>query len=435
MTAFAVAGDVMETGETTIYVVELFVLFIAAAAAVALMTRRSALPYSVALVLLGLLIAAIGPTAPLDVTPELVLIVLVPGLVFEAAYRLDFTELRKTFLGVTILAIPGVLVSAAVVAFALAATGLDLSLAFIVGAIVSATDPVSVVATFRSLGAPHRLRTLVEAESLFNDGTAVVIFTIAVAAASGSVAPQHAVVWFTSTILISAGLGLVAGFVATRVMAVADDHLIELAISVVLAYGTYLLADRLGESGIIATVVAGLVLGTYGRHVGLKPATFDALDQTWEFVAFMLTAFVFLLIGLAISLGTLVDSLGAIALGVIGILAGRALVVYLVLGGGSVLVRAAGRGAAVPAAWLHVLFWAGLRGAIAVGLALSLPADLPQRAYLQTIVFGITLFTLLVQGATAGMLIRHLGLRADIPVDVPAGAEVPVATAGGDRSG
>ena len=177
-------------------------------------------------------------------------------------------------------------------------------------------------------------------------------------------------------------------------MAVADDHLIELAISVVLAYGTYLLADRLGESGIIATVVAGLVLGTYGRHVGLKPATFDALDQTWEFVAFMLTAFVFLLIGLAISLGTLVDSLGAIVLGVIGILAGRALVVYVVLGGGSVLRRAAGRGNAVPAAWLHVLFWAGLRGAIAVGLALSLPADLPQRAYLQTIVFGITLFTL-----------------------------------------
>ena len=425
MTSFAVAGEMVEAGETTIYVVELFVLFIAAATAIALLTRRSPLPYSVALVLLGLLIAAFGPAAPLDVTPELVLIVLVPGLVFEAAYRLDFTELRKTFLGVAILAIPGVLVSAAVVAFALAATGLDLSLAFIVGAIVSATDPVSVIATFKSLGAPNRLATLVEAESLFNDGTAVVVFMIAVAAATGSVAPPDAFVWFVATLAISTGLGLVAGFVATRVMVIANDHLIELAISVVLAYGTYLLADRIGQSGIIATVVAGLVLGTYGRQVGLKPATFDALDQTWEFVAFMLTAFVFLLIGLAISLGTLVDSLDAIALGVIGILVGRALVVYLVLGGGSRIVRAAGRGSAVPSTWLHVLFWAGLRGAIAVGLALSLPADLPQRTYLQTIVFGITLFTLLVQGATTGLLLRRLGLRADEPA---ASGDEPAAT-------
>ena len=297
-----------ETGDTTLYVVELFVLLIGAATVVALATRRSGLPYSVALVLLGLLIAAFGPTAPLVVTPELVLIVLVPGLVFEAAYRLDFEELRRTYIGVAILAIPGVLVSAGVVALILTVAGLPPSLAFIVGAIVSATDPVSVIATFKRLGAPSRLSTLVEAESLFNDGTAVVVFSIAVAAATGTVAPTNAIVWFASTLVLSAGVGLVAGVVATRLMVFAEDHLIELAISVVLAYGTYLLADRIGQSGIIASVVAGLVLGTYGRRVGLRDATFDALDQTWEFVAFMLTAFVFLLIGLAISIGTLVDS-------------------------------------------------------------------------------------------------------------------------------
>ena len=197
-------------------------------------------------------------------------------------------------------------------------------------------------------------------------------------------------------------------------MAFAQDHLIELAISVVLAYGTYLLADRLGQSGIIATVVAGIVLGTYGRRVGVRASPRSrAIDQTWEFIAFLLTAFVFLLIGLAITLGTLVDSAGAIALGVVGILVGRAIVVYAILGGASRAVRAIGRGSAVPTAWLHVLFWAGLRGAIAVGLALSLPADLPERSHLQGIVFGITLFTLIVQGATAGLLLRRLGLRAD----------------------
>ena len=195
---FAVIGGAAEAGEATIHVVELFVLLIAAATGVALLTRRSGLPYSVALVVLGLLIAAIGPTIDLVVTPQLVLIALVPGLVFEAAYRLDVTELRRTFFGVAILAIPGVLVSAGVVALVLTATGLEPSLAFIVGAIVSATDPVSVIATFRSLGAPAGLRTLVEAESLFNDGTAVVVFSIAVAAATSSVAPTHAVAWFIS---------------------------------------------------------------------------------------------------------------------------------------------------------------------------------------------------------------------------------------------
>jgi CPA1 family monovalent cation:H+ antiporter len=413
MTPFAAAvGDPGQTGEATIEVVGLFVALIAAAAIVALLTRRSGLPYSVALVLLGLLVAAIGPTHVV-VTPQLVLIVLVPGLVFEAAYRLDITELRHTYLGVAILAVPGVVISAGVVALVLAASGLEPSLAFIVGAIVSATDPVSVIAAFKSLGAPGRLATLVGAESLFNDGTAVVIFAIAVRAATGPVEPVDAVTGFVATIVVSAGLGLVAGIVATRLMAFTQDTMIELAISVVLAYGTYLLADRLGESGIIATVVSGIVLGTYGRRLGLPAATFAALDQTWEFIAFLLTAFVFLLIGLAITVGTLIDSAGAIALGVVGILVGRAIVVYLMLGGASRAVQAMGRGPALPTAWLHVLFWAGLRGAIAVGLALSLPEDLPQRTYLQGIVFGITLFTLLVQGATTGPLLRRLGIGED----------------------
>jgi monovalent cation:H+ antiporter, CPA1 family len=418
VTPFALAGEAADGGDATIQLVELFVLLIAAATVVALVTRRSALPYSVALVLLGLAIAAFGPTVPLEVTPELVLIVLVPGLVFEAAYKLDFAELRRTYIGVAVLAIPGVLVSAGVVAIVLTLAGLPPSLAFIVGAIVSATDPVSVIATFKRLGAPKRLATLVEAESLFNDGTAVVVFSIAVAAATGPIDPSNAVLWFSSTLIVSAGLGLVTGVVATRLMAIAGDHLLELAISVVLAYGTYLIADGIGQSGIIATVVAGLVLGTYGRRVGLREATFDALDLTWEFGAFLLTAFVFLLIGLAISITALVESAGLIVVGVIGILVGRALVVYPILGGGSRVVHALGHGSLVPTAWLHVLFWAGLRGAIAVGLALSLPADIPQRDELQAIVFGITLFTLLVQGATSGFLLRRLGLQT-APADNP----------------
>ena len=400
------------TDDTTLEAVELFVALVAAAAIVALVARRFALPYSVALVVLGLGIAALGPTRDISISPQLVLIVLVPGLVFEAAYRLDVEELRRTFLGAALLAVPGVLVSAGIVALILTISGLPLQLAFIVGAITSATDPAAVVATFRTLHAPPRLATLVEAESLFNDGTAIVVFSIAVAAVTTPTTPADAVISFVVTVVASSILGLLFGVVATRLMSLADDHLIELSISVVLAYGTYLVADRLHGSGIIATVVAGLVLGTYGRRIGLPARTFEALDATWEFAAFLLTALVFLLIGLAITVGQLAQDAGPIALGVIGILVARALVVYVLLGGAARIPGIRRQAVPISMAWLHVLFWAGLRGAIAVALALSLPADLPQRGHLQGIVFGITLFTLLVQGTTVEVLLRRLGVSA-----------------------
>ncbi len=167
------------TSDPTLGAVELFVLLVTAAAVVALVAHRLSLPYSVALVVLGLAVAVLEPSHAIEITPQLVLVVLVPGLVFEAAYRLDVVELRRTFLGVAILAVPGVVISAGTVAIVLSATGLPIQLAFIVGAITSATDPASVVSTFKALRAPRGLATLVEAESLFNDGTAIVVFSIA----------------------------------------------------------------------------------------------------------------------------------------------------------------------------------------------------------------------------------------------------------------
>jgi len=407
------------SSDPTLNAVELFVLLVTAAALVALVAHRLSLPYSFVLVVLGLVIAAIGPAHAIEITPQLVLVVLVPGLVFEAAYRLDVVELRRTFLGVAILAVPGVVISAGTVALVLSATGLPLQLAFIVGAITSATDPASVVSTFKALRAPRGLATLVEAESLFNDGTAIVVFGIALGALATPISPLEAIASFTGTVVVSTIIGLVFGIVATRLMLVAGDHLVELTISLALAYGTYLAADQLRESGIIATVVAGLVLGTYGRRIGLPESTFTALDTVWEFAAFLLTALVFLLIGLAITFGQLVDDAGAIALGVVGILVGRAIVVYGVLGGAGSLIRASRRGPPIRLSWLHILFWAGQRGAIAVALALSLPPDVPERTHLQGIVFGITLFTLLVQGATTERVLHRLGLAEHGPTAHP----------------
>ena len=391
--------------DPTIQAISLFVGLVAAAALVGLAVRRLAIPYSVALVVLGLVAGVLLPVA-VEVSPEVVLLVLLPGLVFEGALRIHAADFRRMFGGVALLAAPGVVISAAVVGLVLSiATELPLELGFVVGAMVAATDPVAVISTFKQLGSPRRLATLIESESLFNDGTAIVVFLVAVDAALGEVTIEGAIVSVMITVAVSTLIGLVVGFVASRLMTAVDDHLIVLTLSVAAAYGTYLLADRLGHSGVIATVVAGLVIGDHIRRAGPAQATIDALDTVWEFAAFLLTALVFLLIGLAISFSDVLSVAPSIAWGVVAILVGRALVVYLLLGGTSRVVI----GRRLPIAWLHILFWAGLRGAVAIAMALSLPAEIPQRELLQEITFGIVLFTLLVQGTTIEWLIERVG--------------------------
>jgi monovalent cation:H+ antiporter, CPA1 family len=398
------------TGEATVGAVELFVALIGAAVVVALVARRIQLPYSVALVLFGLGVAAIAPAHQFEITPQLVLAVLLPGLIFEASYQLDLIELRRTFVSVVLLAVPGVVISTAIVAVVLsAAAGIPSGVAFVVGAMVSATDPAAVIATFKQLRSPRRLATVVEAESLFNDGTAIVVFGIALQAMSSPVSPLEATLSFLAVVLGSSLIGGVVGGVAAQIIARVDDHLIELAISLLTAYGTYLLADRVHQSGIIATVVAGIVLGTYGRRLGLSPRTLEALDTVWEFIAFLLTALVFLLVGFAITLPGLAAALVPITWGLVAVLAARALVVYGLVGGVLAVLGRAGRPRPIPGSWLHVLFWSGLRGAVAVALALSLPIGFPDRARVEAITFGIVLFTLVVQGTTAELVVRRSG--------------------------
>ena len=398
------------------HAIELLVGLLGLAVLVAIIARPLRLPYTVALVVAGLLVG-IGASAfgypGIDVPPELVLLVLLPGLVFEAAYRLRIVELRRWFGGLALLAIPGVLISAAVVAIILnVATGLQLELAFIVGAMVSATDPAAVVATFKRLTVPPALSTMVDGESLLNDGTGLVLFAIAVGVVHTPISPAAAIVTFAGTVGLSIAIGLVTGFVAARVIGSVGDHLIELTVTVVLAYGSYLLADQLHLSGVIATVTAAIVLGNVGPARAKAEAGTDAIDTVWEFIAYLLTAVVFLLVGLAIPPARLLDSIGPIAWGIVAILIGRGLVVYLLLGGASRLRPRPGIAERVPKGWLHVLFWAGLRGAVAVAMALSLPADIPQRELLQEITFGVVLFTLLCQGTTIGWVIdRTIGER------------------------
>jgi Na+:H+ antiporter len=403
------------TDTDTIRAVEAFVILLGAASLVAVATRRvTALPYSVALVILGTVVAALQLPLTVQIGPQLLLAVLLPALVFEGAYRTDIRRLWQNLPVILFLAVPGVLVTAGLTAVVLhQLVGLELGLAFLAGTMLAATDPAAILAVFKNLGASRRLSTVVEAESLFNDGTGIVIFVIALAAIGNEVSPAQVAVDLVRIIVVSTTLGTAFGFVASWLLSPVRDHLIELTVSVVAAYGSYLLAVELGQSGLIATVVCGLILGSYGGRFGLSDEAKDAIDTVWEFIGFLATTLVFLLVGLSIGISQLLAASTAILAALAALLVSRGVMVYGVLGGGERLLRRFGRVSHMPPGWLHLVAWSGLRGAVAIALALSLPADLPERDLLQGIVFGCVLVTLLLQGTTAQFLVRRLGLGTD----------------------
>jgi len=395
----------------------LVVAILAATVAVAVVAARSGIPASVGLVLVGLVVSIVGPDVGLPITPGLLLAIVLPGLVFEAAFRTDLSVLRPSAVAVLVLAVPGVVIVAAVVAVVLTATtSLSPTEGFLVGAMVAATDPAAVLSTFRHATVPPRLATMVEMESLVNDGTGIVLFALALELLGGRASLGDALVSFVVRVVGAGILGIAVGWLAARIVRRVDDHLAELTITAVLAYGTYLGAEAAGLSGVIATLIAAGSFGVLARNA-LTPRAIEAIDVVWEFAAFLLTAAVFLLVGVSIAPDALGRAAGAIGWGIAAILIARAAVVYGLIGGGSAILRrvAAARrrsfasAEAVPRAWLHVLFWAGLRGAVSVALALSLPAGLAHRDVIQGVTFGIVLFTLIVQGSSAGWVVRRSG--------------------------
>lgn len=397
-------------GDGGILIVELFAVLVTFAVIVGLITTRLSMPYSVALIVAGLAIGVLVPKGAVRVTPDLILMALIPGLVFEAAYKLNIEELRRTSGVVMVLAVPGVVITATVVAIVAAVTtGLDLRIGFLLGTIVSATDPVAVIDLFKRLDAPGRLATVVDAEALLNDGTGVVLFTIALVAVSHPVGMESGIAQFLFIVVVSGLIGAAAGLAAIWLMGSTRDRLLQVAISVVAAYGTYLVAFRLGQSGIIATVAAGIAVGWCCQRGLLTRQTMAALDSVWGFAAWLITALTFLLIGLVIGPDLVINAAPLIVAGYVAITLARAFVVYVLIGGTE---RALPGPSLLPVGYLHVIFWAGLRGAIATALVLALPVDLPQRDLLTGAVYGIVLITILLQGGTVGWLIRRIGARS-----------------------
>jgi CPA1 family monovalent cation:H+ antiporter len=397
-------------------------LLFTTAAFVALIARRLKVPYPIALVLAGGALGATHLVTPPHLTRELLYTVFLPGLVFEGAFHLDVATFRQVRHTVLLLAVPGVVLAMLVTGALLGAVGGPLvqndkfgfPVAFVFAALIAATDPIAVIALFKTLGAPRRLAVAVEAESLINDGTAVLVFGIALQmATSGRLSIGSGVVAFLGAVIVGGLIGAAFGFAVSKAFAIVDDPLVEITLTTIAAYGSFGVAEQLRYSGIIATLVAGMVCGSYGAVKTMRPTTRVAVQSFWSYVAFALNSLVFLLLGFEARGAALLASWKLIGVAYLTVVVGRAAVVYTVTG----LLRRSGE--AMPWSWAAVLTWGGMRGALSMVLALAIPSGFPGRQTIITMTLGVVAVSIIAQGLTATPLLRRLRLvtrRLIVPV-------------------
>lgn len=371
------------------------------------------IPYTLLLVIVGLGLALLNVRL-VSLSPGLILSIFLPPLLFEAAWNLQWSKLKRDLIPICLFAIVGVLISIAGIALGLhQLAGLSLTTALLVGASLSATDPVSVTALFRSLGVGKRLSVLMEGESLFNDGVAVVAFSFLVAFAlgTGELAVQPIVLQFLQVVGIGIGIGSLMGFGISYLTQRFDLPLVEQSLTLVSAYGTYLITEDLGGSGVIGVVTTSLILGNFGSRIGMSSRTRVIVSEFWEFLSFFVNSIVFLLIGDQIRFAILGENLGTIALTVGAMILTRAIAIY---GLSFVSNRTTQSEISIPDQ--TILWWGGLRGSVSIALALSIPTILPEREKVIATVFGVVLFTLLVQGLTIQPLLKKLNLLGNQPI-------------------
>ncbi|PIE80201.1 MAG: Na+/H+ antiporter [Chloroflexi bacterium] len=392
-------------------------LLLTIAAGVALIMRRIRFPYTVALVLVGATLSLVPNFLPIDVSSDVILAILVPPLLFEATLHITWKNMRKDLVIILILAIGGTLIGTLIVG-EIVTWVLDVPLlaALAFGALISATDPVAVIAFFRSLGVSKRLSFLVEGESLFNDGAAIVVFNLMVSLAIAGPETFNlgaAIIEFLRVSLGGLAVGLILGYIVSYIILKnLDDHLLETTTTVALTFGAYIIAEQFHFSGILSVVAAGLMVGNIGMQ-NTSPTTRLTLENFWEFSSFVVNSMIFLLIGFELEIDQFTPYLFPIVVAVVAVLLSRAIIIYLIT---SIHDFITPRPRDIPNGYRHVMYWGGLRGAISLALALTLTGDVFGQAFadeMRIMTFGVVLFTLLVQGTTIESLIKRLKLAEE----------------------
>lgn len=400
------------------------VLMLLVASAVAMVTRRLRIPYTVALVVAGLILSVIRSNfypefdLGLHLTKELLFVVLLPVLIYEAAFHLELRHFLSNWKAIVTLAVPGLL--AGILLCGLAIHGGLLAIhypftlggALLVATVVAATDPVGVISLLRATRAPRRLSVLMEGESLLNDGVAVVAFNVVlVALGLSAVQDQVTTTWLfkflawelLGAVLLGGGLGFFMAWLTSKV----DDHLIEITLSTIGAFGSFIVAEKVHASGVIACLVAGMLAGNFGAKYGMSASTRVAVVSFWEYACFVANSIIFLLIGLDVDPVDLLKEWPAMLITWAAMLVSRAVFVYATL---PQIARLEG---GHPRGFGTVVVWGGIRGGIAMVLALSIPRDFELRGLAVNCIFGASLLTILVQSTTMGRLLEKLGLSSD----------------------
>ena len=371
----------------------LLILVGALATVLGLVSKRARLlPYPVVLAMAGVAVGLLPGEQLPRIDANVILLAFVPGLVFEAALTLDLGELRRRLVPVGLLATAGVALTVVLIgALTHLILGLSWASGMLLGAILAATDPIAVVTLLRRLKAPTGLAAILEGESLFNDGTGVAVFTAVLATIlSGAPSAGDAALRFVEITVGGTAIGLAVGFLGLALLRFAEDAPLEILATLVIAYGSYLAADVVHASGIVAVVVSGIVVARYGTAIGRLHG--PQLIGFWNLLAFVLNAMLFILVGAALPVWRLAPVAAMVLVTFLIMLVTRAVPVYGLLG------VAALRPPPIPWGWRHVTVWAGLRGALSVALAL-LVADLAgvdKRVSL--VAYGVVLLSLLIQG-------------------------------------
>ena len=376
------------------------------ASLVAMVTHKLKLPYSIGLVAAGVALGVFAPGSTPPLTRDLIYFVFLPPLVFEAAIQIPWKPLKRDMPLLLALVTLGVVLAAGVVAVGMH-WWMDWSWigAGLFGVLIAATDPVAVISAFKQMRVEPRLHLLVESESLLNDGVAAVGFSILAAVAMGEQASVGGVALdLARTVVGGIGCGAIVALPLILLAGRTSDRLVEITLTMLVAYGSFLLAEHFHTSGVLATLTAGLIVGNYGFIGSISDDGRQGVLHHWEFVAFLVNSMVFILIGGREAETPILALLEAAGAATVLSLIGRAAAVYPVM--------SAFRGTRMrtPWAYKHALFWGGLRGALALALALALPQEVPERGQIITVAFAVVAFSIFVQGLTMPWLIRRLGL-------------------------
>jgi monovalent cation:H+ antiporter, CPA1 family len=399
------------------HIFELGLILILIAAGITAISKKIKQPYPIALVIVGAVIGLVTIPAlePLktfitegEVFNFVVLTVFLPALLGEAALKLPFSHLVENKKAIFSLAFGGTLLSFLVIGFSAHwLLGFPITVAFVFASVMSATDPVSVLSIFKSMGVKKNLATVIEGESLFNDGLAVVFFKISAFSLLtylelGWSGLGNGVFEFVKVVALGLLVGSLLGYGASMLTKFFDDYPLEIIFSILLFYGSFLLAETIHASGVIAVVTGALIFGNYGSKIGMSPTTKLNINNFWDVASLLANSLVFLMVGLEITRINLADKWGMIGIAILIVLIGRSVAVYSSL----LFIKE------MPITWKHVLNWGGLKGSLSIALVLSLPRDFAGREDILILAFSVVFFSLVFQGITIKPIISFFGVKA-----------------------